>query len=63
MRKIQYCYRYLKKTIKERPEVSTPLSSSKTDSQESNSNPQPSLSPAEIQRLREILQQRDNEIS
>ena len=65
MRKIQYCYRFLKKRIKEQPEIdkSTPPPHATTDSSDAQSVPQPTLSPAEVQRLREILQQRDNEIS
>lgn len=65
-RKIQYCYQFLKKSINDRPEIEkTPISSSQETANPSSDspNPQPSLSPAEVQRLREILQQRDNEIS
>ncbi|XP_076801404.1 kinesin-like protein KIF6 [Clavelina lepadiformis] len=66
MRKIQYCYRFLKKRIKERPDPPTNQEDLKGEKDASSSDeipPQPTLSPAEIQRLREILQQRDNEIS
>uniref|UniRef100_H2Z181 Kinesin-like protein n=1 Tax=Ciona savignyi TaxID=51511 RepID=H2Z181_CIOSA len=61
MRKIQYCYHVLKKKVKERPEVSEVASVEEESS--NNVSPGPVLSPAEVQRLREILQQRDNEIS
>nr|XP_002124970.1 kinesin-like protein KIF6 [Ciona intestinalis] len=57
-RKIQYCYNFLKKKIKERKEpdeVETVQHVPQDDG--------PTLSPTEVQRLREILQQRDNEIS
>ena len=65
MRKIQYCYCYLKKRIKEQPQTEqSPLPTSRSATDVSNpASSQPTLSPAEIQRLRELLQQRDNEIS
>nr|CAB3259114.1 kinesin-like protein KIF6 [Phallusia mammillata] len=64
MRKIQYSYRFLKGKALERSAV-TKVESPKpeTERQPQESATVPHLSPAEIQRLREILQQRDNEIS
>uniref|UniRef100_F6TB77 Kinesin-like protein n=1 Tax=Ciona intestinalis TaxID=7719 RepID=F6TB77_CIOIN len=58
-RKIQYCYNFLKKKIKERKEPDEKVETVQHVPQDDG----PTLSPTEVQRLREILQQRDNEIS
>jgi len=65
MRKIQYSYRFLKKRILDVAEKAVDDGGERENRSEPGREPnvQLSLSPEEIQRLREILQQRDNEIS